>query len=432
MKKVMTLLVGIALFVGTTTAAWAGTGTHRARHDVTHAVVGGESGALVVAWNRALLNIVLTPGAQPATIHPTRSFAMLQAAIYDSVVSITHDAPPYRFAVDASDDARPDAAAATAGHDTLVALYPKMKTALDQQLATELVSIPDGTTKQAGVQVGQRIAQLVLTARANDGSAMTPPPARPANDPGDFRPTPPTFAAAVFTGWSRVTPFVLRDEDQFRPGPPPPLASAAYANAVNEVKSLGQNTSTTRTADETTQAKFWAPPIWNTWNEIADQQAALHHTDLVQTARLFVNLDLAFADGVIGFYDAKYQYDLWRPISAIREAGTDNNLATVADPNWTPLAATPADPSYPGAHSTISEAGATVLSSFFGNKDQIAVSSDMLPGVVRHFDSYQAVATEAGLSRIFAGVHTRVDHEAGVELGRHVAQFVLERLEAEK
>jgi hypothetical protein len=351
----------------------------------------------------------------------------LQAAIYDAVVSITRDSPPYLFTVRAADDARPDAAAATAGHDTLVALYPAVKPELDRLLTTELSAVPDGAEKQEGVQVGALTSELLLALRAHDGSDVTPPPLPAATQPGQFRPTPPTFASAVFTHWDDVTPFVLHNDAQFRPAPPPALSSDAYAAALNEVKSVGQDSSTTRTADETTEAKFWAAPIWNIWNQIADDAVLAHHTDLVQSARLFADLDLSFADGAISFYDAKYDYDLWRPITAIREAATDGNPATIADPNWTPLAATPADPSYPGAHSVISAAGATVLSAFFGNHDDITVTSEVLPGVVRHFDSYRAAAREAGLSRIFAGVHTRLDHNAGLRLGHRVADFVLDQ-----
>src|SRR6266700_328331 len=383
------------------------------------------SGAIVIAWNKELLHIVKTPGAQPATVHPTRSFAILHAAIYDAVVSITRDAPPYLFSVKAHGSARADAAAAQAGHDTLVALYPTMKAALDQQLADELAVIPEGAGKRQGIQVGQAVAAQLVAIRTNDGSAVTAPPFVPGNQPGNYRPTPPNFPAPVFTNWGNVTPFVLNNGPQFRPAPPPALTSQAYADALNEVKSLGQNTSTTRTPDQTVIAKFWAGPIWNTWNEIAENAALAHHTNLVTTARLFAALNLSFADSAIAFYDAKYHYQLWRPITAIRLADTDGNPATVGDPNWTPLAVTAADPSYPGAHSTISATGATVLSAFFGNQDQISVTSDVLPGVVRTFASYNDVATEAGLSRIFAGQHTRIDHEAGLALGHAVAQFVL-------
>src|SRR6266567_1690664 len=383
------------------------------------------SGAIVIAWNKELLHIVQTPGAQPATIHPTRSYAILHAAIYDAVVSITRDAPPYLFSVKAPRSARADAAAAQAGHDTLVALYPTMKAALDQQLADELAVIPDGAGKRQGIQVGQAVAAQLVAIRTNDGSAVTPPPFVPGNQPGNYRPTPPNFPAPVFTNWGNVTPFVLNNGAQFRPAPPPALTSQAYADALNEVKSLGQNTSTTRTLDQTVIAKFWAGPIWNTWNEIAENAALAHHTNLENTARLFAVLNLSFADSTITFYDAKYHYLLWRPVTAIRLADTDGNPATVGDPTWTPLAPTALDPSYPGAHSTISSTGATVLSAFFGNQDQIRVTSDVLPGVARTFASYNDVATEAGLSRIYAGQHTRIDHEAGLALGHSVAQFVL-------
>ena len=417
----LTVLVGIVLGVGTAGVATAVAGNDKP----VGPPAGGGSGSIVVAWNQELLHIVQTPGAQPATVHPTRSFAILHAAIYDSVVSITKDDPAYLVSVPAARGARPDAAAAQAGHDTLAALYPMQQAVLDDQLAAELGAIPDGVAKQEGIQVGHDTAMRLLAFRAGDGSAATPPPFVAGNAPGDYRPTPPAFAAPVFTGWANVEPFLLTSASQFRPKAPAAVTSEAYAKALNEVQSLGQNTSTTRTADETVAAKFWAGPIWNTWNEIAGKAALAHHTNLETTARLFAILNLTFADSVIAFYDAKYHYAVWRPITAIRMGDSIGNMAITGDPAWTPLANTPADPSFPGAHSTISEAGATVLTEFFGNKTQIVVTSDVLPDTTRVFDSYSAVADEAGLSRIFAGVHTRLDHEAGLELGRDVAQLVL-------
>src|SRR3989454_308658 len=386
------------------------------------------SGAIVIAWNKELLKIVKTPGAQPATVHPTRSYAILHTAIYDAVVSITRDAPAYVFSVNAPRSARADAAAATAGHDTLTALYPKWKAVLDQQLASELATIPDGAGKQQGIQVGQAVAARLIAIRANDDSAATSQPFVPGTQPGNCQPPPPKFAAPVFTNWSNVTPFVLNNAAQFRPGPPPALTSQAYAQALNEVKSLGQNSSTTRTPDQTVIGKFWAGPIWNTWNEIAENAALAHHTNLETTARLFAVLNLSFADSVIAFYDAKYQYQLWRPITAIRLAKTAGNPAVVGDPTWTPLVVTALDPDYPAAHAVISADAATVLSAFFGNKDQIRATSDVLPGVVATYTSYSDIATEAGLSRIYAGNHTRIAVEVGYTLGNNVAQFVISDL----
>jgi hypothetical protein len=299
-----------------------------------------------------------------------------------------------------------------------VALYPKWKAALDQQLAAELATIPTGTGKQQGIQVGQAVATRLIAIRANDGSASTPPPFVPGKQPGNYQLTPPKFAAPVFTTWGNVTPFVLNNAAQFRPGPPPAVTSQAYIQALGEVKSLGQNTSTTRTTDQTVIAKFWAGPIWNTWNEIAENAALSHHTNLEATARLFAVLNLSFADSTIAFYDAKYYYQLWRPVTAIRQT----------DPIWTPQAVTALDPSYPSAHGVISGDGAAVLSSFFGNQDHISLTSDVLPGVVRTFASYSDVATEAGLSRIYAGQHTRIEIEVGSQLGQNVAHFVLQHI----
>jgi membrane-associated phospholipid phosphatase len=289
---------------------------------------------------------------------------------------------------------------------------------LDAQLADSLAQIPNGYHKDEGIHVGEAVAGDVLALRADDGSAATPPPFTPDTKPGGYQPTPPRFGQPVFTHWASVHPFALRSASQFRPAPPPPLSSDAYRTAFGEVRSLGSAASATRAADQTQIGQFWAPPIWITWNEIAQTAALAHHDTLMQDARLFALLDVTLADSTIALYDAKYAYRLWRPVTAIR--------ATV-DPSWTPLTPTAPDPSYPGAHSTISTAAAAVLTSFFGNgRLRFAVRSDALPGVVRTFGSFGAAAEEAGLSRIYAGQHFRTDHVAGQKLGRDVAAYVLQ------
>src|SRR5215469_8333080 len=420
----------VAGMAATATAAVAATGRDVAGPPASAAFSPG-SGQSAVDWNRELITILGTPGAQPATVHPTRSFAILQAAEYDAVVSITHAAPPYLFSVRAPHAARPDAAADQAAHDVLAALYPAQQSGLDQMLAAQLAAIPDTPGKQRGIQVGATVAKLLVGFRASDGSAVTPPAFVPGTGPGDYRPTPPNFPAPVFTNWSTVTPFVLNSGSQFRPAPPPPVTSAAYARALNQVKSLGQNSSTTRTADETTQAQFWgASPIWNVWNEIAQKLAVARHASLQRTVTVFENLDLSLADATIAFYDGKYHYLVWRPVTAIQLGNTIGNPGIVGDPTWLPLAVTAADPSYPGAHATISEAAATVLRAFYGDDQQLVVTSDGDPGVTRSFDSFQAAANEATLSRLFAGQHTMIDLVAGQQLGRQVARFVLSQLDS--
>jgi len=386
----------------------------------------GRADSSVVEWNRTLLRIVRTPGAQPATVHATRSFAILHAAIYDAVVSAQGFGRPYVFRVNAAPGASAQAAAVQAAHDTLVALYPSMVDSLNSQLAADLAALPDNRARAAGVRVGATTAKLVLGLRTGDGSAAAPPALTPGTAPGEYRPTPPGFAAAVFTHWPAVTPWVLDRADQFRTRPYPALSSSAYADALNEVKSLGQDTSQTRTADQTTQARFWAASIWNYWNEITQSTVSGEGADLFTAARVFADLTLTFADSVIAFYDSKYHFRIWRPVTAIRLADTDGNPATTADPAWNPLATTPNDPSYPGAHSVVSEAGATVLTRHFGPREHVVVTSEALPGVTRTFERFQDIADEAGLSRIFAGVHTRLDHDAGQRMGVDVARFVLD------
>jgi membrane-associated phospholipid phosphatase len=401
--------------------ASAGTPKHVVRKD--------ESGQPVIDWNEILLSIVNTPGAQPANIQPTRNFAIVHAAIYDAVTAIDRTHEPYVIDIRAPRGASATAAADAAAHTALVGLYPAQQSVLDADYASELATVADGPTKDEGVKIGEEVANGLLAIRATDGSNITPPPFVAGTAPGDFNPKlsqPPNFPAPVFTTWGQVTPFVLDSGNQFRPPPPPALTSHAYASAINEVQSLGSATSTTRTTEQTQIGTFWNPPIQNFWNQIAEEVATAHHTNLATTARLFAALNLSFADSAIAFYDAKYTYQLWRPVTAINLADTDGNPATVADPTWLPLAGnTPADPSYPGAHSTISAAGADVLARFFGDHDSFSVTSSALPGVTRSFDSFTAAANEAGLSRIYAGVHTRLDHVAGLKLGHDVANFVL-------
>ena len=382
----------------------------------------------VVQWNRTLLVIVRTPGAQPATIHPTRSFAIMHAAIYDAVNAIDGTHKPYLVRLSASHFASQEAAAAAAAHEVLVKLYPSFQATLDTQFQQALAQLPKGGQAD-GINIGNTVADRILALRANDGSNN--PPARYVfgNAPGDYQSTPPNFPPQPqFTSWSRVTPFALEAADQFRPGGPPKLTSDRYADAFEQVKSLGIAGSTTASADEALTGRFWNGAIQNYWNEIAQTAALAHDLKTAENARLFALLNLSFADGVIAFYDAKYTYNFWRPVTAIRAAATDGNSDTDADPNWLPeVGNTTPDPSYPGAHAVISAAGAEVLISFFHKRHfEFDVTSEVLPGVVRSFTSFPAAADEATLSRIFAGVHFLFDLTTGQRLGSDVADFVVD------
>jgi len=391
----------------------------------------------VIQWNRNLLVIVRTPGAQSPTIHSTHSFALMHLAIYDAVNTIDRQHNPFLIRLDRpGQDTSENAAADAAAHEILVALYPSFKTSLDTELLQSLQQIPDGEAKHLGARIGQQVADRLLALRSNDGSTAAPIPYAFGNAPGDYQSTPPNFPPQPqFTQWSQVTPFVLKRADQFRPDPPPALTSSTYTAAFNQVKSLGINNSTTATADQMLIGQFWNGTIQNYWNEIAQTASLAHNLSTAESSRLFALLNLSLADSVIAFYDAKYTYNLWRPVTAIRAADTDNNPATLADPNWLPEGGknTAPDPSYPGAHATVSAAAAEVLISFF-RRDEIDlnVTSEVLPVVVRSFTSFSAAFQEASFSRVLAGQHFSFDEEAGGRLGAEVADFVIHNILTER
>jgi len=385
----------------------------------------------VLQWNKTLLAIVRTPGAQPATIHPTRSFAIMHAAIYDAVNAIDGSHTPYLIHLTGvSPIASQETAASAAAHEVLVTLYPNFQATLDAQFQQSLTQPSSGDTT-AGIRVGQTVADHILALRNNDGSSAQPPVFVFGSAPGDYQSTPPNFPAQPqFTHWSRVRPFALQQASQFRPGPPPSLTSEMYSDVFNEVKALGIVNSNAASADQALTGRFWNGAIQNYWNEISQTAAEAHNLTTAQNARLFALLNLALADCVIAFYDAKYTYNFWRPVTAIRAADTDDNSATVADQNWLPeVGKTTPDPSYPGAHAVISAAAGTVLNSFFrSHRFDFKVTSEVMPGVERFFKSFSTAADEATFSRIFAGVHFRSDLTSGQQLGREVAHFVIDNV----
>jgi hypothetical protein len=386
----------------------------------------------VIQWNKTLLVIVRTPGAQPATMHSTRSFAIMHAAIYDAVNAIDRRHKPYLVTLpDVPPNASEEAAAAAAAHEVLVALYPTFKASLDAALQQSLGQIADNKGKTQGIAIGLAVADRILALRSNDGASAPPIPYIFGTAPGDYQSTPPNFPQQPqLTQWSHVTPFALNRADQFRPGPPPKLTGDEYTDAFNEIESLGVENSTTATADEALTGRFWNGAIQNYWNEITQTAAQAHNLRTPDSARLFALLNLSLADGVIAFYDAKYTYNFWRPVTAIRAAGTDGNPETLANPGWLPeVGKTAPDPSYPGAHAVLSAAAAEVLRAFFRrDRLDLDVTSEVLPGVVRSFQSFSAAAEEATFSRVFAGQHFRFDLTTGSRLGRDVADTVVDNL----
>src|SRR5712672_1732594 len=428
MSKILMAFATLYLGLSVMASGSYGAPAHKERQDVLDSSTRPVNP--VVQWNRALLVIVRTSKAQPPTIHPTRSFAILHAAIYDAVNAIDRTHKPYLVQLtEVPRFASQDAAANAAAHAVLITLYPNFQTMLDAQLQQSLAQIPDGADKAEGVSIGQAVANRILALRSNDGSASAPIPFIFGTAPGDYQSTPPNFPPQPqFTHWSHVTPFALERANQFRPGPPPALTSDTYSDVFNELQSLGITESATATPDQALTGRFWNGAIQNYWNEITQTAAVQQTLTTAQNARLFALLNLTIADDVIAFYDAKYTYNFWRPVTAIRDAANDGNPETLADPNWLPeVRNTTPDPAYPGAHAVITASGAEALISFLErDRFEFNVASEVLPGVERSFTSFSSAAEEATLSRIFSGQHFRFDLTAGQRLGREVADFVLD------
>jgi membrane-associated phospholipid phosphatase len=384
------------------------------------------SADVVLQWNQVLLDTAKADRVLPVAF--PRDAAIVHSAIYDAVNAIDRSYTPLFAHVQASHGASLEAAAAQAAHDTLAALFPAHQPAFDATLAADLAGIPPGRARQ-GVAVGRAVAQQILAWRATDGSDAQVSYV-PGTGPGVWQPTPPAFAPAVAPQWGQVTPFAIPSDSAFRPPPPPALTSAQYTAAFDEVKSLGAANSTTRTAEQSEIARFWygAAGTFTAggyWDQIAQGVAQQRGDSLVQNARLFALLNLAQADSTFAVWDAKYTYNFWRPVTAIRAADSDGNPATAPDPAWTPFLVTPAHPSYISGHSGVSGASAAVLAAFFGS-DAIpfSLSSDSLPGVTRSFASFSATAQECSDSRVYAGIHWRFDVAAGQAVGGEVGTYV--------
>lgn len=379
-----------------------------------------------IQWNQELQKVLVSPGAQPPSIHPTRTMAITQIAVFDAVDGILRRDRPLLIDAHGPRRASAAAAAAAAAQTTLDALLPSQQAEIDAFFQGSLAQIGSGDRVRRGVRFGRHVARAVLAARAGDGADATPPVFTPGTGPGEYQLTPPAFAPAGFTQTEHVKPFVLRSAAQFRPPAPPALTSPRYAEDWNEVHALGALTSTVRTANQTDIGKFWgAGPVWVVWNQIADQAGQGLGNSLEQNARMLAVLDTTLADGAIALYDAKYAYHRWRPITAIT-ADDQGNPNTVPDPAWLPLANTANDPSYPGAHAEFSQAAATVLDDFFGTDVFSFSVTNTSVGITRSFTSFSQAADEAAASRIFAGQHFRYDEDAGQALGAQVADFVVD------
>ena len=421
----------------------------------------------VLAWNaiagQAALDACLAPTNNP--LHESRLYAVTHIAVHDALNAIDRRSAPYAFSPRHQvRGASPEAAVATAAHDVLVRLIAELPAPFSDCAAASIAGVKtayndalgqirNGKAEKSGVRLGHKAAAAVIALRADDGSSteLFDATAPSGVTPGVYRRTPlcePPAPASCTTpfpfqfapGWADVTPFVLSDSAQFRGGPPHPITSASYAADFNEVKRLGSDASTDRTADQTQIARFWYESSPLQWNRIARiVSAATQGLTMWDNARLFGLLNMAMADGYIGSWDTKRAYNTWRPITAIRAADTDGNPGTTVDPTWTPLMTTPPLPSYDSGHAVEGAAAAEVMRRFFGTDHRrFTTCSLTLPAgetcadgagaVNRTFTSFSEAAEENGLSRILVGIHFRQDVDAGLEHGTRIGDRAVDRL----
>jgi membrane-associated phospholipid phosphatase len=445
---------------------------------------GPDARARLAYWNEvALTTLALdstpsfpgqpsTPAEQPGPARSSRAMAIVHLAVFDALNAIRRRYPAYAAMLPAYADSSLDAAIAQATHDTLAALYPRQAPRLDALLRLDLARLPGGRATLNGIELGRRAADAILALRTNDGSEVPDPAVGQefiASDaPGRWRPDPVSRnPIALGAYWGRVKPFVLADGAQFRIPPVPALTSPAYTAAFDEVRRLGGDgvrTPTVRTLEQTIVGIFWGydgtawiGPRPRQYNQIAVQLALERTRDALELARVLALVNVAIADASIAAWDSKYYWQLWRPVTAIREASPgssptgrgDGNPAPHGDPTWTPLGSpasnligpnfTPPFPACPSGHATLGSAMFQVMRSIYGEATGFTLLSDEFNGItrdnrghvrprlLRSYASLSQAEEENARSRIYLGVHWDFDMMEGMKMGRRVGDYVTRR-----
>ena len=371
-------------------------------------------------WTDVCTEAVVT-AKQPPFVQ-TRTVAMVQVAMFEGVNAITGTYASYVTVTRAATDAAssPQAAAATAAHDVLASVIPEQKAAFDTALQRSLAEVSDAKARGAGVELGHRVAAAVIALRASDG-ASAPNLYRPVTTAGVYVPT-------ILPGgvtWGKVKPWAMQSPAQFRPPAPAALSSADWARDFNEIKQVGGKASTSRTAAQTEAARFWEMTGAPAYREVIRSATEAPGRSLVQNARLLSQTAMAWADSYIAVFDAKYTYNLWRPVTAIRNADIDGNDATALDPAWVPLIDTPVHPEYPCAHCINVGAITAVIEREFGaHPPTLRSTSVTLPGVTHSWKTPAELVEEVSNARVWGGVHYRSSTTVGAAMGRKIGTLV--------
>jgi hypothetical protein len=371
----------------------------------------------VVHWNRVATDAAVAAQLDP--LNESRIFAIVQASIHDALNAIDRRYEAYQAGAAAAADASPQAAVAAAAHASLVELMPGRKLDFDQAFAETIAQLEDKRAAAAGMRVGKQAAAIILAKRRDDGASRNVAHI-PGKKPGEYRPTPPDFTPGAFANWGAIRPFVLTSSAQFRPVRPLEPKGARARAEMEQVRAIGGQMSTQRTAEQSEIARYWYESSPEGWNRIARVVAVERGLDEWESARLLALVNFAMADGYIGGFEAKYHYNYWRPATAIRE-----NF----DAAWLPDLVTPPVPDYPSTHTVLGAAAAAVLERYFGT-DFVSfsmTSGEPYPGITRKFWSFSEAARENGASRILAGIHFATAVRAGYEQGERIGYWTYER-----
>ena len=407
-----------------TSALWVGHSQATSTSDRRAESVSSATNA-VLAWNAIMLRTVITNGQQS----PPASFVYggyVQAAVYNAVVAIEGGYRAYQSSLPRDPSASTEAAVATAAHDVLAHYFPLQQAALDADYAASLAAIEDGAAKSAGIQLGAAAADELIALRTGDGLNANIGFTMPAPAPGVWQL--PAGVNPLVPWMSRLRPFMMESPQQFRPGPPPDLSSAEWAEQFNETRIYGHRDSQVRTAEQTTIARFWSSVPLIQYNGAYQQMALTRELSALETARLMAMGNMVAADALIGCFDAKYRYLFWRPAFAIPQGDNDSNPNTSADPGFVPLLGTPAHPEYPSAHGCATSAQAEVFAKFLGTQHIGVTIPSTVAGIsARYYANANDLTEEIIDARVWAGIHWRGSDKTGADLGRKVAHWALKR-----
>jgi hypothetical protein len=386
---------------------------------------GTASANVITDWDEIGVKTI-QPVGSPPPINPGllfRAIAMMHVAMFDAVNAVDPRYEFYKVQIAAEIDTSCDAAAASAAAHVLSGVLSGSD--VEATLASYLATIPNSDAKARGVKLGEAVAAKVLMLRADDGS-KTPNAYRPPTQPGVYIP------AVMTIGWESqfMTPFAMTSPSQFRPRPPPDLKSEQWAKDYNEIKDLGEKHSAKRTARNTEDARFWLTTGPLSTHSLERQIVLDENLSLVDSARFMAMLSVTEADAIQAVYDAKYFYQFWRPITAIRNGDLDGNPDTVRDATWEPIDVTPAHPEYPCAHCIVSSAVASAVQAMTGTSDirEVTIAMPSAPGITHRFTSLKAFTDEVANARIYAGFHYRNSTVVGQEMGRQIGAYAVKAI----